>query len=63
MDPVVAAQLSALRSALESLIVRVTKSPDSLLEMSQLDSELVALVSSLANVDSATYNYGSSNDT
>ncbi|KAK4877656.1 hypothetical protein RN001_010162 [Aquatica leii] len=55
MNPYVAAKILALRPALESLIVRASKNPEQVLEMSPSDEKVVNLVKELCKLQTGRH--------
>lgn len=56
MDPKAASTIVALRPAIESLIVRASKEPESILTLSEIDIKLIDVLKDLCNFNSGRYN-------
>ncbi|KAJ3661223.1 hypothetical protein Zmor_005629 [Zophobas morio] len=55
MDPKVAAQIVALRPALESLVVRASQDPEQILEMTPVDLKFVATIKELCKLHAGSH--------
>ncbi|KAJ8672784.1 hypothetical protein QAD02_004044 [Eretmocerus hayati] len=55
MDPAHAASIVALRPALESLVIRASKEPETILELSPLDEKVLAVVKNLCGMNACRF--------
>ncbi|KAL7305669.1 hypothetical protein TKK_0001926 [Trichogramma kaykai] len=55
IDPKVAASIVALRPALESLVVKAAKDPETILELSPMDEKILAVVKNLCSMNACRY--------
>ncbi|KAI4469545.1 atp-dependent rna helicase [Holotrichia oblita] len=55
MDPAIAAEILALRPALEDLVIKASREPEQVLEMSPADSQLVSCIKDLCKLNSGCF--------
>ena len=55
ISPKVAAAIVALRPALESLVIRAAKDPETILELSPLEEKVLAVIKSLCGMNACRY--------
>ncbi|XP_049819168.1 dosage compensation regulator isoform X2 [Aethina tumida] len=55
MDPQVASEIVALRPALESLVIRASQNPETILEMNEIDQEVVSLIKELCRLHAGSF--------
>uniref|UniRef100_A0A069DY95 RNA helicase n=1 Tax=Panstrongylus megistus TaxID=65343 RepID=A0A069DY95_9HEMI len=56
MDPQVAAAILSLRPVLESLVIRASSDPESILQLSDIDKEVVDVIKALCRFNAGRYN-------
>lgn len=55
MDPQVAANIVALRPALEGLVVRASKDPDTITDLSPLEERTISVIKELCKMNAGRY--------
>lgn len=55
MDPNQAAALVALRPAIESLVIRASKEPEQITELSPLDEKVINIIKQLCKINSGRH--------